>query len=61
MSSEKLKLKEPHHGSALGHLLRHVRNHNNDVGKVVVIDSFVGINAKEFKELIKIVNYFIFM
>jgi hypothetical protein len=36
-------------------------NHNHDVGKVVVIVSFVGINTEEFKNLIKIVNYFIFM
>ena len=39
----------------------HLQHHNHDVGKIIVIVSFVGINAQNFEDLREFVNYFIFM
>jgi hypothetical protein len=36
-------------------------DHNHDVGEIIVIVSFVGINHRKLQGLIDFVNYFIFM
>lgn len=38
-----------------------VHHHNHDGGKIIVIDSFVGINSQNYKSLPEVFNYFIFM
>jgi hypothetical protein len=38
-----------------------VHHHNHDGGKIIVIDSFIGINSQYFKVFFEIFNYFIFM
>ena len=37
------------------------QHHNHDVGKIIVIVSFVGINEQNFEDLFEIVNYLICM
>jgi hypothetical protein len=51
-----------HHGEVTGWRLGSLKyHHNHDVGKIIVIVSFMGINAQNFEDLREFVNYFIFM